>query len=71
MAVTPCIDVCRFDARSGQCEGCGRTRPEIAGWRKLTPYQRRVIERELPRRLARIAVAESGDAPERDAGKVT
>jgi hypothetical protein len=51
---SPCIDVCRFDASTGWCEGCGRTRAEIAQWRKLTPFRRSGIERELPRRLARI-----------------
>ncbi|MBJ7317543.1 MAG: DUF1289 domain-containing protein [Brevundimonas aurantiaca] len=55
MTGTPCIDICTFDGRSGQCEGCGRTRPEIAGWRKLSPYQKRTIERDLPRRLARLS----------------
>ncbi|HBI18808.1 MULTISPECIES: DUF1289 domain-containing protein [Brevundimonas] len=51
MAKTPCIDVCTFDARSGFCAGCGRTRLEVAGWRKLTPHQRKTIERDLRRRL--------------------
>ena len=54
MADTPCINICNFDGQSGQCEGCGRTRAEIAGWRKLSPYQRRAIERDLPRRTAKI-----------------
>jgi hypothetical protein len=51
---SPCIDICRFDASTGWCEGCGRTRAEIAQWRKLTPFRRSAIQHELARRLARI-----------------
>ena len=32
---SPCIDVCRMDARSGWCEGCLRTLDEIAAWSTL------------------------------------
>jgi predicted Fe-S protein YdhL (DUF1289 family) len=53
-AKSPCIDVCRFDTGTGWCEGCGRTRAEIAQWRKLTPYRRSGLERELPRRMDRL-----------------
>lgn len=49
-----CVDVCRFDIGTGWCGGCGRTRAEIAQWRKLTPYRRSGLERELHRRLDRL-----------------
>lgn len=29
---SPCISVCRMDDDSGFCEGCWRTRDEIARW---------------------------------------
>ena len=29
---SPCINVCRMDAKTGYCEGCLRTLDEIAGW---------------------------------------
>lgn len=29
---SPCISVCRMSDRSGLCQGCFRTRDEIAGW---------------------------------------
>ncbi|MFZ2386479.1 MAG: DUF1289 domain-containing protein [Polaromonas sp.] len=29
---SPCISICRMSAVSGLCEGCFRTRDEIAGW---------------------------------------
>ncbi|MCJ2101270.1 DUF1289 domain-containing protein [Methylobacterium sp. E-046] len=47
----PCISVCRFDGRNGWCVGCGRTVPEIRAWRKMSPYRRTGLLRELPRRL--------------------
>jgi len=46
----PCISVCQFDGRTGWCLGCGRTIPEIREWRKLTPYRRTALARELSRR---------------------
>ncbi|HAF80427.1 MAG TPA: DUF1289 domain-containing protein [Brevundimonas sp.] len=51
---TPCIDICVFDSTTGWCVGCGRTRPEVAQWRKLTPFRRKAVERELPRRMAAL-----------------
>ena len=32
MVASPCINVCRMDARSGLCDGCYRTIDEIAAW---------------------------------------
>ncbi len=54
---TPCIDICVFDTATGWCVGCGRTRPEVAQWRKLTPFRRKAIERDLPRRTAALVAA--------------
>ncbi|AJY40959.1 DUF1289 domain-containing protein [Burkholderia humptydooensis] len=45
---SPCTNVCRIDAGTGWCEGCRRTRDEIAGWRKLDDDAKRIV-------LARIA----------------
>jgi predicted Fe-S protein YdhL (DUF1289 family) len=50
----PCISVCEFDGRTGWCLGCGRTIPEIREWRKLTPYRRTTLLRELPRRVKQV-----------------
>lgn len=41
--VSPCIGICRIDVRSGWCEGCYRTRDEIAAWSRLCDDQRRQI----------------------------
>lgn len=55
MSITsPCIDVCRFDARTGWCKGCGRTIPEIRDWRKMGNAGRKSVTRDLNRRLERL-----------------
>lgn len=46
--LSPCIDVCRMDARTGFCEGCLRTLEEIASWSALSDDDKRAI-------LARLA----------------
>ena len=53
-AASPCTDVCLFDPRNEWCHGCGRSRDEIKAWQKLTPFRHTALERELPRRLARL-----------------
>jgi len=53
----PCISVCQFDGMTGWCVGCGRTIPEIRAWRKMTPYRRTALTRELPRRIGQVASA--------------
>lgn len=53
--VSPCIQVCRIDAPSGLCLGCGRTLDEIAGWASAEPRERDRIMTELPARLAAFA----------------
>ncbi|MCS3395038.1 DUF1289 domain-containing protein [Burkholderia thailandensis] len=49
---SPCTNVCRIDAKTGWCEGCRRTRDEIAGWRKLDDDAKRAV-------LARIAARQA------------
>lgn len=57
MAVkSPCTDVCNFNNTKGWCEGCGRTLQEAREWRKLSPFHRKKIERDLPSRLKIIAI---------------
>lgn len=47
MTASPCIAVCRLDARTGRCVGCGRSIDEIAEWPNLTEAQRRAIADRL------------------------
>lgn len=39
---SPCVGICRM-ARHGQCEGCGRTRAEIAEWSRAGDARRQAI----------------------------
>ncbi len=47
---TPCVQICVMDAATGLCQGCSRTRNEIAAWSQLTSAERRRIMLELPSR---------------------
>lgn len=58
-ARSPCVDVCRTDAATAWCAGCGRTTNEIRAWRKLTPYQRVAVMFDLGRRLRHLRAAEA------------
>jgi predicted Fe-S protein YdhL (DUF1289 family) len=48
-AQSPCIDVCRLDAR-GLCIGCRRTIHEISEWPAASEARRREILRALKQR---------------------
>jgi predicted Fe-S protein YdhL (DUF1289 family) len=51
---SPCTKLCLLDGATGLCEGCGRTRDEIALWGSMSEPQRRAVMAELDLRL-RIA----------------
>ncbi len=48
--VSPCISVCRLNAASRLCEGCWRTRDEIAGWRTMSNDEKRAVLSQLHER---------------------
>lgn len=49
---SPCIGICRVDARTTFCEGCFRTIDEIAEWGALDDARRRSIWIALKQRHA-------------------
>lgn len=49
---SPCINVCRMDARTGYCEGCFRSIDEITVWSRAGDDQKRAILREVAQRQA-------------------
>lgn len=49
---SPCVDVCRMDARHGLCVGCARTIEEIAAWSAFDDAGRHTV---LARAAARRA----------------
>jgi predicted Fe-S protein YdhL (DUF1289 family) len=59
---TPCVNFCWSDPGHGLCEGCGRTRAEIANWCFITEDERLEIMSGLKARLARV-LADRGAAP--------
>lgn len=50
---TPCVAICRIDAASGFCIGCGRTSLEIGRWVEMSEEDRLVLMARLPDRFAR------------------
>lgn len=47
---SPCIKICVIDPRNGLCEGCRRSRHEIARWSSYSDAERRAIMQELKHR---------------------
>ncbi|HEY0886150.1 MAG TPA: DUF1289 domain-containing protein [Ramlibacter sp.] len=47
---SPCVSVCRMDARRGLCVGCCRTLDEIAGWSQMDDAARREVWRRIEQR---------------------
>ena len=50
MVASPCINVCKMDARSGLCNGCFRTIDEITVWSKIDDTRRLEILAAVARR---------------------
>jgi hypothetical protein len=47
---SPCVNICKMDARTGWCEGCLRTLDEIAVWSVLSDDDKRAVVAELAQR---------------------
>lgn len=47
---SPCIKLCVIDPRDGLCEGCRRSRQEIARWSSYSDAERRSITQALKTR---------------------
>jgi predicted Fe-S protein YdhL (DUF1289 family) len=52
--LSPCINICRLDTRTGWCVGCGRTGNEIAAWSTAGDAGRQAILDSLPARMATL-----------------
>jgi predicted Fe-S protein YdhL (DUF1289 family) len=53
---SPCINVCRMNARTGWCEGCLRTIDEIAAWSALPDEAKRAVWQQLDDRRRRAGL---------------
>ena len=49
---SPCLSVCRMDARAGVCEGCLRTIDEIRLWSSSTDGQKKAVWALIEQRIA-------------------
>lgn len=49
MSKSPCIKVCEFDKNI--CLGCGRSRAQIKGWKRLDKGERLAVLAEADMRL--------------------
>lgn len=55
MAVkSPCIDVCKFDGKTGFCVACLRTLEEARGWKKMNDHRRHQIINERTMRETKL-----------------
>lgn len=54
---SPCIGVCRLDARRRYCEGCLRNVEEIASWRAASDSEKLRVLDALESRLAQNEAA--------------
>ncbi len=48
---SPCIDICIFTGKNGWCLGCARTKEEASKWKKLKPYDIKIMHKILQRRM--------------------
>lgn len=53
MVKDPCIKLCKFERDI--CLGCGRSKAEIKGWKKLDKPARRAVLAEADMRLLSLA----------------
>ncbi len=51
---SPCVNICRLDAATGWCVGCGRTGDEIGRWIAVTEAERDAVMAALPLRMAAL-----------------
>lgn len=57
---SPCISVCRMDAKRGLCEGCQRTLDEIAAWSVMDDAAKQAVWDRLLQRREACAQAPDG-----------
>lgn len=56
---SPCISICRMDGVSGLCQGCFRTRDEIAAWSRADDGHKRALWATIEQRMAALQTGAS------------
>jgi len=60
MIASPCINLCKMDARTGLCQGCYRTLDEITQWSRTDDTTRsQILNAVAERRMAQVATLPS------------
>jgi predicted Fe-S protein YdhL (DUF1289 family) len=52
---SPCIRICAVNPKTGFCDGCFRSLPEIAKWSRFSDEERDTITADLPVRGEKVA----------------
>ena len=60
--VSPCVSICRMHSVTGVCEGCFRTRDEIAAWGNAADAVKRATWTRIEERIAALQL-EHGKTP--------
>jgi len=68
---SPCTSVCRIDPANDLCEGCLRTRQEIAAWRDAGDAERLAILERLKARRRAAGRTSAADARPRRRSRVS
>ena len=51
---SPCIDVCQFTGPNKWCLGCGRTIEECKDWKRMKPYEQKILINNLQKRMSQM-----------------
>lgn len=52
---SPCVGICVISPKDGLCDGCFRSRHEIARWSSYSDAERRAIMQELKQRRVKAS----------------
>jgi len=61
---SPCTGICRMDAADRWCEGCLRSRDEIAAWSQLSPLEQRALRAQLTQRRSHLTALQTASTPD-------
>ncbi len=50
---SPCVSVCKLN-KDKVCVGCGRSRKEIGGWKKMEKSEQKEVVHKAERRLKEL-----------------
>ncbi len=63
---SPCVGLCRMDEANRWCEGCLRSRDEIAGWGTMADLEKLTLRTQLTQRRQTLRAPTPPRAPAPD-----